>query len=107
MLQPVLLELLDRVVARALRLRRDDLVQELALAMLPAGLDVGPRHRDRLTEATSPLRGEDDHAGARRSLQDELPLLLCEIGPSRHRPSPFTLERPKRSRPRGSMALHA
>jgi hypothetical protein len=42
MLQPVLLELLDRAVARvvALGLRRDDLVQELALAVLPAGLDV-------------------------------------------------------------------
>src|SRR6266516_7063857 len=88
MLQPVLLELLDRVVARvvALRLGRDDLVQELALAVLPARLDVNLLHRNRrLAEATAALRGEDDHAGARRSLQDELPLLLSEVGSPRHR----------------------
>src|SRR5437763_17063569 len=100
MLLSVLPELLDRVVTRvvALGLRRDELVQELALAMLPAGLEVGLRHRDRLAEATSALRGDDDHAGARRSLQDELPTLLCEIGPSRYRPSPFAPRRPSCSR---------
>src|SRR5881397_91544 len=54
--------------------------------MVLPGFDVRLRHRDRLTEASAPLRGDDDHAGARRPFQDERPLLRRETGLSGHLP---------------------
>ena len=47
-LQAVLPELRGRVISRVVRLglRRDDLVEEFALTVLGARLDVGFRHRD-------------------------------------------------------------
>jgi hypothetical protein len=50
MLQTVLLEFLNRVVTRVveLGLRRDNLVEQLALAMLLARLDVRLCYRERL-----------------------------------------------------------
>src|SRR5882762_8078564 len=64
MLQTVLLEFLKRVVARAveLGLRRDNLVEQLALAVLLARLDVCPGYRERLPDRASALGGDDDHA---------------------------------------------
>src|SRR5207247_9852408 len=73
MLQAVLPQLLDRVVARVvdLGLRRDDLVEQLALAVLLARLDVRLGDRERLAARSSALGGDDDHARARGSLQPE------------------------------------
>src|SRR5437764_10542914 len=87
MLQTVLLEFLNRVVARVveLGLRRDNLVEQLALPVLLARLDVRLCNRDRLPDGASALCGDHDHAGARRSLEHEAPLLLCEVSLSRHR----------------------
>src|SRR5438093_750717 len=84
--QAGLLELVDRVVARvvAFRLRRDDLVQKLALAMLPARLDVSLPHRDRLADRSAALGGDDDQACARRPLADQVPLVLREVSLGRH-----------------------
>src|SRR4029453_13658477 len=91
-LQPGLPELLGRVVARvvALRPRRDDLVQELAVTVLLARLDVRLPDRERLAEGSAALGGGDDDAGARRPLEYEVPLLLREVGLARHGLSPFT-----------------
>src|SRR6266581_7984932 len=87
MLQAVLLELRDRVIARVveLGLRRDNLVEQLALAVLLARLDVRPCYCERLPDSAPALGGDDDHAGARRSLEHEVPLLLCEVSLPRHR----------------------
>src|SRR5437660_5384569 len=87
MLQSVLLEFLNRVVARVveLGLGRDNLVEQLALAVLLARLNVRLRYRERLADRASALGREDDHAGARRSLEHEVPLLRCEVSLSRHR----------------------
>src|SRR6266702_5574964 len=84
--QAVLLELLGRVIPRVvdLGLRRHDLVEELALPVLFARLHVGLRHSDRLPESSSTLRGDDDHPGAGRTLQYDLPLLRREITPCCH-----------------------
>src|SRR5439155_3667788 len=86
MLQPRLLQFIDRVVARviAFRLGGNDLVEQFAGAVVLAGLDVRLRHRNRLTETSASLRGHHDDAGARWSLQDERPLLWRETGLIRH-----------------------
>src|SRR6478672_10074130 len=79
-------ELLRSSVARAhqLRLRRHDLVQELALAVLLAGLRIRLRHRPRLAPGTTALRREHDQARARRSCKHGLPPLVAERGLRRH-----------------------
>src|SRR4029077_15511564 len=87
MTQAVLLELRNRVVARVvdLGLRRDNLVEQFALAVLLARLDVRLCYRERLADCASALGGDDDHAGARGSLEYEFPLLLGEVSLPRHR----------------------
>src|SRR6266571_8605178 len=96
----MLLELLNRVVARVveLGLRRDNLVEQLALAVLLARLDVRPCYRERLPDRPAALGGEDEHAGARRSLEHEVPLLLCEVSLPRHRLLLCTVGRSYRGR---------
>ncbi len=61
MLQSVLLEFLNRVVARVveLGLGRDNLVEQLALAVLLARLNVRLRYRERLADRASAL-GRDE-----------------------------------------------
>src|SRR5215207_7931521 len=85
--QGVVLELLGRAVAGAIHLRlgRDQLVQELALAVLLARLRVRLRHREGLPERAAALGSDHDHSRARRSLEDELPFLRREVSLSRHR----------------------
>src|SRR2546423_54390 len=80
-LQARLLELLGRAVARVVdvRLRRDDLVKQLAGAVVLARLGVGLGHRDRLAEGAAALRGDDDQARARGALQHDLPILRGEV----------------------------
>src|SRR5260370_42042189 len=87
MLQAVLLELVDRVVARVvdLGLGGDDLVEQLAVAVVLAGLDIRPGDRKRLADRAPARGGDHDHASAGRSLEHELPLLLREVSPTRHR----------------------
>src|SRR5215203_2977956 len=87
--QGVVLELLGRAVAGAIHLRlgRDQLVQELALAVLLARLRVRLRHREGLPERAAALGSDHDHSRARRSLEDELPFLRREVSLSRHRHS--------------------
>src|SRR5439155_24840857 len=82
MLQAVLFELFGRVISRVvdLGLRRHDLVEKFTLPVLLARFYVRLRHRDRLPEGPSALCGDDDHAGARRTLQHGLPLLRRVIG---------------------------
>src|SRR6266566_3445525 len=101
MLQAVVLELRDRVVARVveLGLGGDNLVAQLALAVLLARLDVRLGYRERLADRASALGGDDDHAGARRSLEHEVPLLLCEVSLSRHRLLLCAVGRIRRSTP--------
>src|SRR5438477_11275822 len=101
MLQAVLFELRDRVVACVIELglRLDNLVEQLALAVLLARLDVGLRYRERLADRASALGGDDDHAGARRPLEHELPLLRCEVSLSRHRLLLCTVGRIRRFTP--------
>ena len=55
-LQPLRLELFDGVKARVVTLGfgRDDLVEQLALAVLLARLDVGPGDRERLANRPLP-----------------------------------------------------
>src|SRR5262249_34861364 len=81
-----LLELLVRVVARvpALRLRRDDLVEQLAVAVLLPRLGVRLPDRESLAERPSALCADHDQAGAGRPFQDLLPLVLGEVGLARH-----------------------
>src|SRR3954468_540627 len=64
-------------MARAvhLGLRADDLVEELALAVFGARLDVGLRYRDGLAERPTVSRGEHDQAGARGGLKHGRPFL--------------------------------
>src|SRR5205085_9654772 len=78
MLEAVILELLRRVVARAIDLGScgDDLVEQLAGAVLLARVHVRLADRERLTERSPVLCRRDDHAGSRRSLQHNLPFLL-------------------------------
>jgi hypothetical protein len=90
-LQRVLLQLLGGVVARVvdLRLGRDDLVEQLAGAVLLARLGICLPDRERLPEGPA-LRGrDDDDPGARRSLEHRIPLLLGEVGLSGHPLAPF------------------
>ena len=93
MLQTMLLELVDRVVARvvALGLGRDDLVQQLAGAVRTAGFVVRLRHGDRLAERTSPLRRHDDETGARWCFQHDVPFLCREVSLGGHPTSPLRL----------------
>jgi hypothetical protein len=67
------------------RLGGDDLVEQPALAMLLARLNVRLRHRERLAKHASPLGGGNDHPGARGALEHEFPFLLGEVRLSRHR----------------------
>src|SRR5205807_7023270 len=67
-----------------LRLVGDDLVEQFALAVVLACLDVRLCDRDALAKCPSALRGGNDQARARRSLEDQLPLLGCEVGLARH-----------------------
>ncbi len=77
----VLLELLGGVVVRVvpLGLCRDDGVEELALAVLLAGLHVGLGHGDGLAERSTSLSGDHDQPRARGCFEDQLPLLSREI----------------------------
>src|SRR5215211_468661 len=81
-LQRDLLELLRRGVAGAidLRLRGDQLVEQLRLAVLLARLGVGLADRERLAKRAAALRGRDEQSRAGRRLPDQLPLLGGEIG---------------------------
>src|SRR6478735_6312192 len=77
-LESVLLELAEGVVARvvALRPRADDLVQQLAVAVLRTRLRIRLRHRERLARHPALIGGDDDHARVHRGLADEVPFLL-------------------------------
>src|SRR5579859_1392018 len=90
MLQAGLLELFRGVVARVVALgpRGDDLVEQLTGAVVLARLDVRLGHRDRLAKASASLRRDDDQPGARRPLEDQRPLVGCEVGLARHGYSP-------------------
>src|SRR5579859_6528770 len=90
MLQACLPELFRGVVARvvALGLRGDDLVEQLAGAVVFARLDVRLGHRDRLAKAPASLRRDDDQPRARRPLEDQRPLVGREVGLARHGYSP-------------------
>ena len=79
-------ELLDEIVSAKPEIdhTRYRSVEELALPVLLARLHVGLRHRDRLPESSSTLGGDDDHPGAGRTLQYDLPLLRREITPCCH-----------------------
>src|SRR4051794_18643011 len=62
-----------------LRLRGDDLVDELAPARLLLRLGVCLRHRKALADRPAALRKGDVHARARWALEDCLPLLVGEV----------------------------
>src|SRR3954451_11095696 len=62
----------------------DELIQQLACAVLPASLGVGLGHRERLAERASTLGGEDGQAGQRRSLAHGLPVFRGEVCLGRH-----------------------
>jgi hypothetical protein len=68
--QTALFELIRRAIPGVidLGLRRHDLVQQLALAVVLARFGIRLGHRDRLPKRSAPLRRDDDDAGARRSL---------------------------------------
>src|SRR5262245_34043710 len=85
-LRALALERLRRAVAVAveLRLGGDDLVEQLALAVLLPRLGVRLGQGEALAEAPAALGGEDEHARDRRRLQDRLPLLLGECALPRH-----------------------
>src|SRR5207253_1505527 len=78
--QALLAHLLDRVVALDLRLRRRELVEQRALAVLLPRLRVRLRERERLAERAAALRGRGHRARERRALDDELPLVRLEVG---------------------------
>src|SRR4051812_10886024 len=88
--EAVLPQLVEGAVAGAvpLRLCRDPLVEQLALAVLLSRLGVCLRHREALAYRAAALGHEDKHPGGGRSLEDELPLLLAEIGFPRHAVAP-------------------
>src|SRR5262249_50262083 len=87
-LQAVVPELFKRVVSRVVyvRLRRDDLVEQLARAMLGARLGVRLGHRDRLAE--HPATPGPTHAppGVGRPLGPPLPFLGRKGALRRHAP---------------------
>jgi hypothetical protein len=91
MVQSMLFQLLDGVAARVigLRLRRHDLVEQFALPVLLSRLHVCLRNRDRLAKGAAALRRDDDHAGARRTLERDLPLVPREISLSGHATLPL------------------
>src|SRR5438128_11775789 len=93
MLQADLSQLLEGVVASAVELgpARDDLVEQLALAVLLARLGVRLRNRKRLAEGSPTLSREHDHAGGRRSLHNGFPFLGTEVGLARHRAPPLVV----------------
>src|SRR4051794_32029768 len=70
-----------------LRLRGDDLVDELAPARLLLRLGVCLRHRKALADRPAALRKGDVHARARWALEKRLPLLVAEVGLRSHRVS--------------------
>jgi len=86
-LHHVLRQLLGRVEASMIdvRSRRNELVEQLAVAMLLARLGVLLSHRQRLAERSSPLRRDHKHRCARRTLLDELPLVRFESCLGGHR----------------------
>src|ERR1051325_11644511 len=79
-------QLLLRAIASPLELRldRDDLVEQLALALLLPGFGVGLCEGKRLAKAASVLGGEDEQPGQRRRLQQRPPLLVGERALSGH-----------------------
>src|SRR4029079_7171931 len=88
-LEALFAQQLGRAVAVSvvLGLRGDELVEQLALAVLLSRLLVGLRDRERLAEAAAALGREHDHPGRHGPLRDELPLLLAEVGLRRHLPA--------------------
>ena len=61
------------------------LVEQLARAVLLAGVSPCTGQRERLPERPAPCGGQDDHPCERRPLDELLPLLLAEVGLRRHR----------------------
>src|SRR5262249_22190635 len=82
----MLAELLGRLEALVidLRLLRGDLVEQLALAVLLPSLRVDLRDRDRLADTAPALCADHHETGARRTLQNLLPLLGGEVGFASH-----------------------
>ena len=59
--------------------RGDELVKQLAIAVLLASVDVGIGHRHALSELPAFLGRDDDHSGRRGRLAQQLPLFACEV----------------------------
>jgi len=76
-LQAVFAQFLRGCVVGVVELRfgGDDLVEQLALAMIAARLDVGLAECERFAERSASLGRNNHHSGGRRALQDQLPLL--------------------------------
>ena len=93
-LQPLVVQLLRRAVAVAveLRLRGDELVEQLALAVLAPRVGERARERERLAEGAAALGSEEDHARGDRAFLKKLPLLGGEVAFRGH----FTFLRQRR-----------